>query len=276
MKIFSILCVKNEGDIIEECLQKARMWSDRIFVYDGDSTDGTWEKVQAMADERIVPAYRDARVWNDWLRAEIFAKYRHEAKDGDWWCRLDADEFYVDEPRRFLAAVNPIHHSVWGLNIEYYLTEEEVVLMPDGNAPPNKSPLDYLRYYSCSYCEPRFFRYRSGLHWNLRHAAPIHMGMASPRLIRFRHLPYRSPKQIGLRLRQRLQALEEGHEGNDKGGWSKIVNDWRKMGFRPAVELDFDRRDGNFEIQYEKLPNYMGTWWRRVIQYTCHRLGVWP
>src|SRR5213593_2403348 len=242
MRIFSILCVKNEGDIIEECLRQASVWCDRIFVYDGASTDGTWEKVKAMANGRIVPARRDHEVWNDWLRAEIFEKYRHEASDGDWWCRLDADEFYVDEPREFLATIAPLHHAVWGLNIEYYLTEENLARMPVGDAPPNESPLHYLRHYRCDYCEPRFFRYRKRLQWRSRDSAPIHMGLVSPKLIRFRHLPYRSPKQIQHRLRQRLKSKADGHNG-----WLNIMDDdWRKMGFRRASELDLDTRDGNF------------------------------
>ena len=276
-KIFSILCVKNEADIIEECLRKASVWSDRIFIYDGASDDGTWEKMQGMASDRIVLARRDDRVWNDWLRAEIFEKFRHEAKTGDWWCRLDADEFYIDEPRAFLASVDPLHHAVWGLNVEYYLTEEEIARMPNGDAPTNESPVDYLRYYWCNYCEPRFFRYREGLRWGPRDSAPTHMGLVSPKLIRFRHIPYRSPRQIQLRLRQRLNAVARGHQGNEKGGWSKIVDDdWRKMAFRDASKLHYDRHDGNLQIEWNKLPDYLGPWWRRAVQYICHRSGIWP
>src|SRR5438067_170064 len=276
MKIFSILCVKNEGDIIEECLRKASAWSDRILVYDGASTDGTWEKVQAMANSHIVPARRDDRVWNDWLRAEIFEEFRHEAKDGDSRSRLDTDELYIDDPKVFLTSVHRLHHAVWGLYIEYYLTEETLARIPDWNAKPAESPLEYLRYYWCDYCEPRFFRYRDGLKWQPRDSAPTHMGLVSPKLIRFRHLPYRFPKQIQQRLRQRMQSVADGHEGDVRGGWHKIVDDdWRKKAVRPASELHFDAHDGNIEVQWEKLPYYLGPWWRRAIQYACHRLGIW-
>jgi glycosyltransferase involved in cell wall biosynthesis len=276
MKIFSILCVKNEGDLIEECLRKASAWSDRIFVYDGASTDGTWEKVQSMANSRIVAARSDDRVWNDWLRAEIFEEFRHEANTGDWWCRLDADEFYVDDPRVFLASVDPLHHAVWGLNIEYFLTEEALAMMPGGDAPL-ESPLEYLRYYRCKYCEPRFFRYRERLRWYPRDSAPTHMGLASPKLIRFRHIPYRFPKQIQHRLRQRMKSVADGHEGDIRGGWHKIVDDdWRKKGLRHPSELHYDARNGHFEVQWEKLPDYLGPWWRRAVQYACHRFGIWP
>ncbi len=272
VKIFSILCVKNEADIIEECLRKASVWSDRIFIYDGASIDGTWEKIQAMANARIVPARSDGRVWNDWLRSEIFAEFRHEAKDGDWWCRLDADEFYIDDPRVFLPSIAPLHHAVWGVNFNYYITDESLARMSNGDAPLNESPLEYLRYYWANYCEPRFFRYRKGLVWRPHDSAPVHMGLVSPKLIRFKHVPYRSPNQIQRRLRQRLQSKKDGHRG-----WRNILDDdWRKMGFRKTSELHFDARDGNFAIEHEMLPDYLGPWWRRAIQWICHTFGIWP
>jgi hypothetical protein len=36
-----------------------------------------------------------------------------ERLDGDWWCILDADEFYIDDPREFLEAVPKRFSSVW-------------------------------------------------------------------------------------------------------------------------------------------------------------------
>jgi hypothetical protein len=272
MKIFSIICVKNEADIIEECLIKASEWSDKIFIYDGNSSDGTWEKVTALANQRIVPTMRDDRVWNDWLRAEVFEKHRHEASDGDWWCRLDADEFYIDKPKEFLQKIHPLHHSVWGLNFDYYLTEEHLKMMPDGNPPTGISPLDYLRHYWCKYCEPRFFRYRKGLHWRPRDSAPVHLGLVSPKLIRFKHVPYRSPNQIVKRLRQRLQSKQDGH-----AGWKHIIDDdWKKMGYRDSHSLHEDLRDGNFKVEWDQLPNYQGSISRRMLQWVCHKTGIWP
>ena len=276
MKIFSILCVKNEGDIIGECLRRASLWSDRIFVYDGASTDGTWETVQAMANDRIVAARSDNQVWNDYIRAQIFEEFRHEARDGDWWCRLDADEFYIDEPRAFLSTVALLHHSVWGLKLEYYLTEETVAQMPEGQPPAEASPLDYLRYYRCNDCEPRFFRYRQGLRWGPRDSAPTHLGLTSPKLIRFKHLPYRFPNQIQRRIRQRIQSVADGHEHPQGSGWSVIVDDWKKMGYRDAADLQFDAGDGQYQFDPEKLSDYLGPTWRRGVQWICHSTGIWP
>ena len=59
-KIYSLLLVKNEADIIRESLMAAIQWSDKVIVIDNGSTDGTWEIVQELAkqDPRIVAYMR--------------------------------------------------------------------------------------------------------------------------------------------------------------------------------------------------------------------------
>src|SRR5215216_2514361 len=132
MRIFGLCLVKNEADIIRTSLRESRKWCDRIFVFDNGSNDGTWELVNNVAreDEGIVAFKQDGRPFDDALRAEIFNAFRGEARKGDWWCRLDADEFYIDDPRAFLRGRRPLHHSVWGLNFDYFLTEEHLAMMP--------------------------------------------------------------------------------------------------------------------------------------------------
>ena len=97
MNIFGLYLVKNEADIIRLSLEESLRWCDRIFVFDNGSTDATWDIARNFAtrDPRVVPFKQDAKPFDDALRAEIFNQYRSEASFGDWWCRLDADEFYV-------------------------------------------------------------------------------------------------------------------------------------------------------------------------------------
>ena len=48
-KIYSLLLVKNEADIIRASLMSAIQWSDKVIIIDNGSTDGTWEIVQELA-----------------------------------------------------------------------------------------------------------------------------------------------------------------------------------------------------------------------------------
>src|SRR5687768_11826297 len=108
MRIFGICLVKNEADIIAFSLQKASEWAHKIFVYDNGSTDGTWEAVQELAktNDKIIPWKSEAKPFRDGLRGEVFNEFRHLAQKGDWWCcRLDSDEFYLDDPREVLSKV---------------------------------------------------------------------------------------------------------------------------------------------------------------------------
>ncbi len=207
MKIFASCVTKNEGDIIEESLRAASKWADRIFVFDGNSSDGTWEKVLAMQNEKIVAWKQDGKPFQESLRAEPFNDRRVEAQDGDWWCRLDADEFYIDDPREFLKKVHHWQHVVWGLPIEYYLTREDVDRI-DFNAQMS-TILANLRYYRIENSEQRFFKYRSGIVWRDTDAWPLHMGIPAVPRIRYKHFKYRSPQQIQKRIEAKLQQQRE-------------------------------------------------------------------
>ena len=103
MSIFSICCVRDENDIVAEALDAALSWSDKIFVFDNGSVDGTWETVQGIARKtsKIEIVGHDNRIFTDELRGEIFESHRSVASPGDWWCRLDSDEIYIDDPAQF-------------------------------------------------------------------------------------------------------------------------------------------------------------------------------
>ena len=210
MAIHAISLIKNEADIIEQVLAAAVCWCDHIYVFDNGSTDGTWEKVQMMARKfpKIVPWKQDPKPFRDSLRAEVFRRFRNRAQVGDWWCILDADEIYIDNPAEFLAGVPDCYNSVWHQMYTYLFTDrdaEEYARDPKGYEEV-PAP-ERLRHYVLSeYSETRFVRHTRGLRthpdWD-RH--PVY-----PRRIRLRHYGYRSPPQITRRLQTRLEPMLRG------------------------------------------------------------------
>jgi hypothetical protein len=58
------------------------------------------------------------------LRAAIFHAFRSNAGSRDWWCQLDADEIYIDDPRIFLAKVPDRFQTVWSASFQYYSPEQ--------------------------------------------------------------------------------------------------------------------------------------------------------
>jgi len=276
MKIFGNCLIKNEGDMIAETLRRALVWCDRIFVFDNGSTDGTWETVQALAREnpRLVPFKSEAVPFRNSLRREVFEHFRAECAAGDWWCFVDADEIYADDPREFLAAVPARHHVVWGVNFQHYFTDVDAARhAANPQAYPPVTPAEQaLRYYRCDYSEVRFFRYRPGLVWPEVASAPRHLGVVHPRRIRFKHYQYRSPGQITLRLQTRQQAIAQGCE--NFGDYSSET-DWRQK-IVPAATCRNADEPNAYAIEEANLPRHLEAPHRRLLKLALHGTGLWP
>jgi hypothetical protein len=276
MKIFGNCLVKNEADMIEETLRSAARWCNRIFVFDNGSTDGTWEKVQSLSKElpdRVVPYKSDAVPFRNNLRMDTFNQYRHEASDGDWWCRLDADELYHDDPRAFLANVPRRHHVVWAASFQFYFTDEDERRYIENPSwyPPHSSVEQSLKHHRCDWSEARFFRYRTRMVCD-RGAEPNHLGVVHARRIRLKHYQYRSPAQIQLRLETRQIAIQQGCENFSE---YSSETDWRQK-VVPASSCHRIDDPDPFLIEKDKLPRHMEGPLQRMAKLFLHGTGIWP
>ena len=212
MNIYAISLVRNEIDIIETNLREASKWATKIFVLDNGSDDGTWEKVNELSreNEAIVPWKQDTTPYFDGIRANVYNEFKHLAKTGDWWCfKLDADEFYLDDPRDFLRQVPAKNHFVCSDAIEFQLTKEDIEeLQFDGNFKTDRNKIQY--YLPTTWAEARFFRFRKRMEWDPVHHMPKHMGIVYPGKIRLLHYQYRSPQQMSKRVSIRKEATKRG------------------------------------------------------------------
>lgn len=202
MKIFAIMLVKNEADIVKSVISDAKRWADRIFILDNGSTDGTWEICQELKDDVVCPWKQDFQPYSNGLRANVFNEFRHESTDGDWWCfKLDADEFYYDNPKEFLAKVPQKYSLVAKKSLDYVITKEDIAEYNfSGNFETDKDHIHYLK--NTCWMEPRFFRYRKAIKWQFKETShyPEKAGVLSPDLILVKHYQFRSPKQMQARL----------------------------------------------------------------------------
>jgi hypothetical protein len=269
-KIHSICVVRNEGDVIGYCLEAASRWSDRIIVYDGASEDNTWDVVCSMASDKIIPWKQDGKVFQESLRAEVFNAFRAEAEPGDWWCHLDADEFYVENPRELLTRVTWPYHVVWGIAVEFYLTEQDILERKTNPVTDSKQQIDRLQYYSIKNSEPRFFRDRKGLKWPEDAGWPIHMGPTFPERLLYKHYKYRSPEQIQRRLDTRRRSVEGGFTG-----WEHArETDWRQKLQDPAKLNKFD--GDKFDYREADLPRHQEPPAKRLVKMALHQLRIFP
>ena len=249
MKIFAIMLVKNEADIVASVLKDAEKWADKIFILDNGSTDGTWEIIQSLKNDVVMPLRQDFRPFSRGMRAEIFNEYKHLASDGDWWClALDADEFYAENPRDFLTTISKNCHLVAKKSLDYFISTEDIEEFNfTGNFENNRKHIKYLRK-NC-WCEPRFFRFRKGLIWdtNIESQYPIHAGIIADRKILVKHYQFRSPQQMQKRLD--VRNASEAKKQDLAFRHVKETN-WQEL-LKPRSELVFD--DGSMDT-YNSLP----------------------
>lgn len=224
MKIFAIMLVKDEVDIVGYVLKEAAKWADKIFILDNGSTDGTWELVQSMKNDIITPWKQYFGEYHNGLRADVYNEFKYLSEPGDWWCfKLDADEFYVDNPKEFLQKIPKSYQMVGKLSIDYVITKEDVAEYNfTGDFLKDKEHIKYFRVPL--FCEGRFFRYRKGLRWTCdkKNHYPEHIGVQADDLIMLRHYRDRSPEQIKKRheLRTQTQVYKEGLSWESFSQWN--------------------------------------------------------
>jgi hypothetical protein len=279
MKIHGMCLVKNEADVLRETLVSALYWCDHIYVFDNGSDDGSWELVKQLAKEhsQVVPYKQDDVIYCNGLRADIFNAFRSNAAPGDWWCKLDADEFYIDDPRIFLVKIPDQYQTAWSASFAYYFTDRDVILYKQDPVSYLETPVERrLRYYLNHWGELRFFRHSDDIQWSREYGFPdaVYGALAYPVRIWLKHYQYRSPEQIQRRLLTRRAAIEAGngfiHEAVTN--WAATVTGARDTpadlsGFRPefagalwqerivpAASLNYDGFDRRYVVNERAMP----------------------
>src|ERR1700677_3609284 len=132
MRFHAILPLRDEADIIGQCLTQLLTWLDAVYLFDTGSVDDSWEIVQEFAarDKRVIPLKKDAVFFSEThLRGWMFNQARTRMRDGDWFLRVDADEFHHIPPPEFVATeMRPYETIAYHQYYDFRLTESEVKL----------------------------------------------------------------------------------------------------------------------------------------------------
>src|SRR5271155_1663328 len=280
MRIQAMCLVKNEADILQETLISALHWCDHIYVFDNGSNDGTWELVQELAKQhpQIVPYKQDDVLYSNGLLADIFNAFRSKAGPQDWWCRLDADEIYIDDPRIFLAKIPARFQTVWSASFAYYFTDQDAILYQEDPVGYLKIPVEQrLRYYKNHWGELRFFRHSDDMVWardDGHFPMAVWEGLVYPIRIWLKHYQYRSPEQIQRRLLTRRHAINAGsgfrHEAianwaatvaavrdppaNLAGARPEFAGDHWEERIVSAASLNYDAFDRRYVVNDSAMP----------------------
>jgi glycosyltransferase involved in cell wall biosynthesis len=215
-----ILPVREEADIIAQCLDHLLGWADAIYAFDTGSVDNTWEIVQEFAsrEKRVVPMQKEPVFFSEArLRGYMFHVARQKMHEGDWFLRADADEFHHITPPEFVKNCMRKHETVaYHQYYDFHLLQSELDAWNRGEETlkDRQRPIeDRRRYYTVShYSEPRLCRYRNTMQWPPTVSFPFNAGYVARERLPIRHYPYRDPVQS--QKRSRLRALMVGLVGD--------------------------------------------------------------
>lgn len=238
-----ILPVRDEADIIGQCLRHLLTWADAVYVFDTGSVDNTWEIVQDFAgrDKRVVPLRKDPVYFSETrLRGWMFHQARQKLRTGDWFLRVDADEFHHVPPPEFVKTRLRLHETiVYHQYYNFVLRESEVRDWEAGKVTlaDRARPIEQRRqWYQVSvYAEPRLCRYRDTMQWPPTVSFPFNAGYVAVERLPIRHYPHRDPVQLDRRCRLRAVMMADKE---NRANWLVHYHYWQDCEWRNFIVRD--------------------------------------
>jgi glycosyltransferase involved in cell wall biosynthesis len=283
-KFVALLPVRDEGDIIGQCLERLLEWADAIYVFDTGSVDETYDIVGSYArlDSRVRCLGRAPVYYNEnRVRGYLFARAREVLSNGDWFLRVDADEFHHVTPQEFVRErLNPRETVVYHQYYNFELTEGEVAQWEAGRETleDRRRPIsDRRRRYTVSvYAEPRMCQYRASMRWPVAVSFPYNAGLVARARFPIRHYPHRDPLQLARRCRLRAVMMADAQNGShwvepEKHHWS--TDDWRLF-VKSDEEEDLRYWEAGTQLSEVAQYNHLATGRKRVAQVALYASGL--
>lgn len=276
----ALLPIRDEADIIGQCLQKALQWADAIYVFDTGSVDNTWEIVQDFAgnDKRVVPMRKEPVYFSETrLRSYMFHIARQQMRDGDWFLRVDADEFHHLSPPEFVKNWMRKHETVaYHQYYDFRLLQAEVDAWnrEEETLQDRQRPIEERRrHYTISdYSEPRLCRYRKTMQWPMTVSFPFNAGFVARERLPIRHYPHRDPVQLERRCR--LRAIMMSDEEN-RANWTRpALHHWAERNWKKFITPDnltgLKFLEPGTELPLVRLTNHLRAPHIRALQRFVH------
>jgi hypothetical protein len=226
--------------------------------------DNTWEIVIDIAstNKQVIPIRKEPVYFSETrLRGYMFNYARQQMRDGDWFLRVDADEFHHIFPPEFVKThLRPHETIVYHQYYNFHLTQKEVEAWERSEetiAERQKPIAERRRYFTPSYySEPRLCRYRSTMKWPINCSFPVNAGFVAKERLPIRHYPNRDP--IQLERRCRLRAIMMADATNRKN-WSRPEqHHWSKADWQQFVVSNDEPQLQYWQLDTD-LPTYKFT-----------------
>jgi glycosyltransferase involved in cell wall biosynthesis len=210
MKLIGLTTVRDEEDIIKECITYALRTHDQIVIADCGSEDDTHSIVQRLAEKnpQILYLGRLGTFYAEQIRWKIWRSFYARFSNVDWWSILDADEFFYDDPKAAIGKASKERaDNIRARHVDFYYKVSEYENWQSGREGPthrSKSIMDRRRYYTDGgHRQIRFFKNASYLRWNRDTSFPDYLVKEASFGVRTLHYKYRDGDQLKSRIHSR-------------------------------------------------------------------------
>lgn len=228
-KLAAHLLVKDEEDIIEDCLDHLSEFCDYILLLDTGSTDKTYE----ICKEHKNVTYIEKKkvVYNDALRQILVEESRKYLNKQDWLLEISADHFFDSDPRLDIEKAISEGANVITYDIaQFYFTDLDI------NYNNNEISVQRrLLYYAINYHNfPVVFQNQP----NLKYISQVTEWpeLQEKKIASFhpilKHYQFRSIEQIRKRLNVRFDQRKKGFKGfrhYRTDNWRQYIFDHNKL-----------------------------------------------
>jgi glycosyltransferase involved in cell wall biosynthesis len=272
----ALLPVRDEGDIIGQCLEHMLEWVDAVYIFDTGSVDETWDIINEMAgkDKRIKPLRQDDVYYSEnLLRGWLFHQARQHMRDGDWFLRVDADEFHHIPPPEFVKTrLRKVETIVWHQYYNFCLLESEAAKLESQKVIQAERSLpiaERRRWWTPSiYSEPRLCRYRDSMKWPASVSFPYNSGYVAKTRLPIRHYPHRDP--IQLERRWLLRSIMHQDPNRAIGSFEH----WKLLNWKEALASetlrDLQRWEFGTDLPEIHHRNHLSPFPKRLTQFVLH------
>lgn len=282
MRFHALLPVRDEADILGQSLAHLLAWADAIYVFDTGSVDESWEIVQDFAarDERVIPLKKEPVYFSEQrVRGWIFNQARASMNDGDWFLRVDADEFHHVAPPEFVRTQLRSRETIaYHQYYDFKLTESEARAWEAGreNLVDRGTPIENRRrwFMPSLDSEPRLCRYRSSMQWPPTVSFPFNAGFVARARLPIRHYPHRDPVQLERRCRLRAVMMADAENRSNWRGvkhhhWSQ--EDWHDF-ITPDDQPGLQRWEEGTDLPRLQYTNHLAKPHVRALQLLAHQM----
>jgi hypothetical protein len=200
--LFGVCFVKNEDDIIGDSVTHAAQFCDKVFVIDNASTDRTWDIVNGLDLDNLVPVCSKDFIFRDYFRLRFMDTRKEELGVGNWWYIFDADEFLLEDPFEAFAQAEGQGADCIAIGmVNFYITIDEFRQMQkSGHEETWRDRKYYLPY---EFGKLVFFKNTRYLDYESYDFMPLGLTKECSRRLLVKHYPYRSLTQLEKRVRTR-------------------------------------------------------------------------